>query len=78
MSKTEAARETLNQINPSVEIEIYNYNISTIKNYEDFIKRISNGSLDGSKPVDLVLSCVDNFEARMTINQVSNFLFFTF
>ena len=29
-----------------------------------------NGGLDG-KPVDLVLSCVDNFEARMAINMVS-------
>lgn len=28
-----------------------------------------NGSLNGGK-VDLVLSCVDNFEARMTINTV--------
>ena len=32
----------------------------------------SKGHLCGSKPVDLVLSCVDNFEARMAINQVCN------
>jgi len=25
---------------------------------------------EADKPVDLVLSCVDNFEARMAINQV--------
>jgi ubiquitin-like modifier-activating enzyme 5 len=25
--------------------------------------------LDGKHPVDLVLGCVDNFEARMSINQ---------
>ncbi|ELV12061.1 Ubiquitin-like modifier-activating enzyme 5 [Tupaia chinensis] len=29
---------------------------------------LSNGGLEEGKPVDLVLSCVDNFEARMTIN----------
>jgi len=28
------------------------------------------GNLSGDGPVDLVLSCVDNFEARMTINAV--------
>ena len=33
----------------------------------------SNGGLEEGKPVDLVLSCVDNFEARMTINTVSIF-----
>lgn len=32
----------------------------------------SKGHLCGSKPVDLVLSCVDNFEARMAINEVCN------
>jgi len=28
------------------------------------------GNIAGDRPVDLVLSCVDNFEARMTINAV--------
>lgn len=32
---------------------------------------LSNGGLEEGKPVDLVLSCVDNFEARMAINTVS-------
>ena len=32
----------------------------------------SKGHLTGDKPVDLVLSCVDNFEARMAINQACN------
>ena len=33
----------------------------------------SKGHLSGcSEPVDLVLSCVDNFEARMSINQACN------
>ena len=30
----------------------------------------------GEKPVDLVLSCVDNFEARMAINTVRTALLF--
>ncbi|KAM9187549.1 ubiquitin-like modifier-activating enzyme 5 isoform 3-T3 [Dugong dugon] len=33
---------------------------------------LSNGGLQEGKPVDLVLSCVDNFEARMTINTACN------
>jgi len=32
-----------------------------------------HGGLQGG-PVDLVLSCVDNFEARMAINAVSDYL----
>lgn len=32
---------------------------------------LSQGGLEDGKPVDLVLSCVDNFEARMAINTVS-------
>ena len=34
------------------------------------------GGLKEDCPVDLVLSCVDNFEARMAINTVSNLVFF--
>ena len=33
--------------------------------------RISTGSLSGGA-VDLVLSCVDNFQARMSINEACN------
>ena len=33
--------------------------------------RISHGALGGGA-VDLVLSCVDNFQARMSINQACN------
>lgn len=36
-----------------------------------FVCIFSNGGLEEGKPVDLVLSCVDNFEARMVINTVS-------
>ena len=71
MSKVAAARRSLCFINPDVEIEDYNYDITTIQNFEHFMGRIANGSLTGSR-VDLVLSCVDNFQARMSINQACN------
>jgi len=71
MSKVAAARKSLSFINPDVQIEDYNYNITTVENFEHFMSRISTGSLSGGK-VDLVLSCVDNFQARMSINQACN------
>ena len=71
MSKVAAARKSLSFINPDVEFEDYNYNITTVDNFEHFMSRISTGSLKGG-PVDLVLSCVDNFQARMSVNQACN------
>ncbi|XP_011879158.1 PREDICTED: ubiquitin-like modifier-activating enzyme 5 [Vollenhovia emeryi] len=70
-SKVEAAANTLRGINPDVAIEIRNYNITTIDHFQDFMNTISNSSLKNG-PVDLVLSCVDNFEARMAINTACN------
>lgn len=39
-------------------------------NFELCLFICSHGGFD-DKPVDLVLSCVDNYEARMAINTVS-------
>ncbi|EDO08083.1 ThiF (thiamine biosynthesis) family protein [Babesia bovis T2Bo] len=66
MSKVEAAKQTLNAINSSVDIESINANIC--KDYDIFYDRICHGGLSGSR-VDLVLSCVDNYAARVTINK---------
>ncbi|CAG2120271.1 unnamed protein product [Medioppia subpectinata] len=71
MSKVAAAHNTLSNINPDVQFETYNYNITTIDNFNDFLERIKTGGI-GGKNVDLVLSCVDNFEARMAINTACN------
>ena len=71
MTKVAAAKKSLSFINPDVEIEDYNYNITTVDNFEHFLERIQHGGI-GSGPVDLVLSCVDNFQARMSINQACN------
>ncbi|XP_065834446.1 ubiquitin-like modifier-activating enzyme 5 [Oscarella lobularis] len=71
LSKVEAAKRTLENINPDVEFEVHNYNITTVVNFESFSERLVHGG-KGGLPVDLVLSCVDNFEARMTINTACN------
>lgn len=70
-SKVEAAAGTLSFINPDVIFETHNYNITTMENFQHFMTRIREGSLSGG-PVDVVLSCVDNFEARMAINAACN------
>lgn len=72
LSKVEAAEKTLRDINPDVEFETYNYNITTMDNFNHFVSRITKGGIKKDSPVDLVLSCVDNFEARMAINTACN------
>lgn len=80
MTKTDAAAETLKHINPDVNIESYTYSITSIDNWDHFLGRIKHGgykkmakSKNGEEyedeSVDLVLGCVDNFEARIAINQ---------
>ncbi|UJR31934.1 hypothetical protein I4U23_019407 [Adineta vaga] len=72
LSKVEAAADTLKFINPDVIIEPYNMDITKIDNFPLFMDKIRTGNKDNSGHVDLVLSCVDNFGARMTINTACN------
>jgi len=77
LSKVEASRRTLLEINPDVEFECYDYSITSLDHYEHFLSRISKGGLQrgtrsNTSAVDLVLSCVDNYEARITINVACN------
>lgn len=72
LSKVEAAARTLNFINPDVKIETNNYNITTVDSFDKFLDSIKTGGISDNQPVDLVLSCVDNFEARMAINTACN------
>ncbi|XP_039961028.1 ubiquitin-like modifier-activating enzyme 5 [Bactrocera neohumeralis] len=72
LSKVEAAARTLSFINPDVRIETHNYNITTVESFDKFLNTISHGGIQPDTPVDLVLSCVDNFEARMAINTACN------
>lgn len=68
MTKTDAAAQTLQDINPDVAIESFTMNITTLKGFDEFKASVCDSQ--GHSRVDLVLSCVDNYEARMTINQV--------
>ncbi|KAJ1386190.1 Ubiquitin-activating enzyme [Sesbania bispinosa] len=75
MTKTDAAVQTLSDINPDVVLESYTLNITTVDGFETFMSSLKNKSFRPSKQgsgVDLVLSCVDNYEARMAVNQACN------
>ncbi|RZB56675.1 Ubiquitin-like modifier-activating enzyme 5 isoform B [Glycine soja] len=75
MTKTDAAVQTLSDINPDVVLESYTLNITTVTGFETFMSSLKNKSLRPNKQgsgVDLVLSCVDNYEARMAVNQACN------
>ena len=69
MTKVEAAKQTLEGINPDVAIEGFDFSITTMSGYERFVQSISGGEGPGGSRVDLILSCVDNYEARISINQ---------
>ena len=71
LTKTDAAAQTLSSINPDVQLESYTMNITTVDGFEAF--KFSICDRQGKSRVDMVLSCVDNYEARMTINQASIF-----
>jgi ubiquitin-like modifier-activating enzyme 5 len=70
MTKTAAAEQTLRDINPDVDFEAHTYDITSIDNWAHFLDRLSKGGKNGQS-VDLVLGCVDNFEARVAVNKVS-------
>lgn len=75
MTKTDAAVQTLSDINPDVVLESYTLNITTVQGFETFMASLTNKTHSLSKDgtgVDLVLSCVDNYEARMVVNQACN------
>ncbi|KAI5676574.1 hypothetical protein M9H77_07524 [Catharanthus roseus] len=75
MTKTDAAVQTLSDINPDVVLESYTLNITTVQGFETFTSSLRNKSFSPNKEgsgVALVLSCVDNYEARMVVNQACN------
>lgn len=71
MSKVDASKQTLTDINPDVQFECFDYDITSTSNYDHFCKCITKGGLKKNR-INLVLSCVDNYEARMTINMACN------
>lgn len=66
MDKVTAAKHTLEAINPDVEIQTYNYSITSTRNFHQVSSVFEQ--------MDLVFSCVDNYEARVAISKACNML----
>ncbi len=73
MAKVEAAKVALHNINPDVEVVGHHYNITSPDKYDMFIETINKGGKTQPK-IDLLLCCVDNYSARITINRACNTL----
>lgn len=71
LTKVEAAKDTLRRINPKMETECVNINVTTNAGHDQLKSHILKGGLKGT-PSDLVISCVDNYGARMTVNSICN------
>ncbi|KAG5509127.1 hypothetical protein JKF63_06136 [Porcisia hertigi] len=68
LTKVQAAKSTLESINPDTVIEPHAYNITLPENWQRFSDALTKGGVDPNSPIDLLLCCVDNFQARLTIN----------
>ncbi|CCD15779.1 unnamed protein product [Trypanosoma congolense IL3000] len=69
MSKVEAARQTLEGINPDTKVVPYSFNITSTEHWQSFVDALTkDGGAQPGMPVDLLLCCVDNFQARLTVN----------
>jgi len=71
-NKTMACRHYCSELNPDTIFEVHNINITTEENKQKFKETVASGSQDRKSPVNLVIGCVDNFEARQTMEAVSD------
>lgn len=71
LEKVEAARQTLTKINGKTIIKTFSCNITEEQPYNQLLQNIEEGGIDNRR-IDLVVSCVDNYAARMTINSACN------
>lgn len=69
MAKADAAAASLKEINPDVEIITFKMNITTVEGFQEFRASLMHSETETSR-IDMLLSCVDNYEARFHINRV--------
>ena len=69
LPKVIAAQSTLQGISSSTTISPYDLSITSLDHYDTFLHALRFGSVDSSSPIDLLLCCVDNFDARVTVNR---------
>lgn len=68
LMKVQAAKETLEGINPDTIVEPHAYNITSTEHWQSFVEALTTGGVTAGQPIDLLLCCVDNFQARLTVN----------
>lgn len=69
MSKVAAAARMLKEINPDVDIVERHVNVAKADQFDEFTADLRTQQVGTSGPIDLLLCCVDNFAARMVVNQ---------
>merc|ERR1712087_805597 len=57
-------------LNPDCAFEVHNMDITKDENSQKFKDSLATGSLDRKGPVNLVIGCVDNMEARQALENV--------
>ena len=70
-NKTMACRHYCSELNPDTVFDVHNMNVAAEENREKFKASVSSGSIDRKAPVNLILGCVDNMEARKAMEAVS-------
>ena len=70
-NKTMACRHYCSELNPDTVFEVHNMNVAAEENREKFKASVSSGSIDRKAPVNLILGCVDNMEARQAMEAIS-------
>lgn len=68
LKKVDAAKATLEGINPDTTVVPYAFNITLTEHWQDFTDALTGGGVECDTPTDLLLCCVDNFQARLTVN----------
>jgi len=70
LSKTQAAKATLAGLNSHVAVETFAVDILAAGAVELVEQRLEMGGLEGDEPVDMIISCLDNRDARLIVHQI--------
>jgi len=70
LSKTQAAKASLASLNPLVTVETYSLDVTTHGSDEMIGEKLRSCGVEAGDPVDLVVTCLDNRDARLVINEV--------
>jgi hypothetical protein len=70
-NKTMACRHYCSELNPDTVFEVHNIDIATEENKQKLKETVASGSLDRKSSVNMLIGCVDNWEARQVLEAVS-------